>query len=246
MVPPDRLVSLGLRLAFDRETHILDLCCGYGEMLKLWHTAFGIRGVGVDVCREFIECGRRRQPDGEAVHLICGDAQSYADDEKYDVVCCTEAFGDIRDIAGTIAFLEKYAKPNGKLLFGRLYAKTECPPKALTDFDGEIETLADINRKIRACGYNITALATDTDAQWEDYITWSAKRDLEHLRRNPNDQETRAWLGAVRTGKRLTVRHTGIQRAGRRRLRRRPARLPSFVRGCAYGSSYTSTTGGQQ
>ena len=86
MVPPDRLVSLGLRLAFDRETHILDLCCGYGEMLKLWHTAFGIRGVGVDVCREFIECGRRRQPDGEAVHLICGDAQSYADDEKYDVV----------------------------------------------------------------------------------------------------------------------------------------------------------------
>ena len=194
MVPPDRLVSLGLRLAFDRETHILDLCCGYGEMLKLWHTAFGIRGVGVDVCREFIECGRRRQPDGEAVHLICGDAQSYADDEKYDVVCCTEAFGDIRDIAGTIAFLEKYAKPNGKLLFGRLYAKTECPPKALTDFDGEIETLADINRKIRACGYNITALATDTDVQWEDYITWSAKRDLEHLRRNPNDQETRAWL----------------------------------------------------
>ena len=91
MVPPDRLVSLGLRLAFDRETHILDLCCGYGEMLKLWHTAFGIRGVGVDVCREFIECGRRRQPDGEAVHLICGDAQSYADDEKYDVVCSTEA-----------------------------------------------------------------------------------------------------------------------------------------------------------
>ena len=147
MTTPDRLIQLGLNLGFCEDTGILDLCCGYGEMLRLWNDVFGIRGTGVDICPAFIERGRQRQQNPERVKLLCADALHYADDEKYDVVCCTEFFGDIKDIAGTIAFLEKYAKPNGKLIFGRLFSKTDCPPKPLTDFDGEIETLAAIHGK---------------------------------------------------------------------------------------------------
>ena len=123
MTTPDRLIQLGLNLGFCEDTGILDLCCGYGEMLKLWNDVFGIRGTGVDICPAFIEHGRQRRQNPERVKLLCADALHYADDEKYDVVCCTEFFGDIKDIAGTIAFLEKYAKPNGKLIFGRMYSK---------------------------------------------------------------------------------------------------------------------------
>ena len=90
--------------------------------------------------------------------------------------------------------LEKHSKPNSKLIFGRLYSKVDNPPKELTDFDGEIETLDVINRKIRECGYNIVAIASDTDAQWENYVTWSAKRDIEHLRKFPDDEKTKEWL----------------------------------------------------
>ena len=105
-----------------------------------------------------------------------------------------EFFGDIQDIKGTISLLEKHSKPNSKLIFGRLYSKVDNPPKELTDFDGEIETLDVINRKIRECGYNIVAIASDTDAQWENYVTWSAKRDIEHLRKFPDDEKTKEWL----------------------------------------------------
>lgn len=194
MTTPDRLIQLGLNLGFCEDTGILDLCCGYGEMLRLWNDVFGIRGTGVDICPAFIERGRQRQQNPERVKLLCADALHYADDEKYDVVCCTEFFGDIKDIAGTIAFLEKYAKPNGKLIFGRLFSKTDCPPKPLTDFDGEIETLSAIHEKIRTCGYYMTAMASDTDAQWENYVFWSAARDIERLRKNPEDTKTKAWL----------------------------------------------------
>lgn len=194
MSAPERIINLGLRLEYGEETNILDLCCGYGEMLKIWNTVFGIKGVGIDICEEFIEIGKQRQQGNENLKLICTDVLNYKDDVKYDVVCCTEYFGDIRDIAGTISMLEQYAKPNGKLIFGRLYSKIENPPKELTDFDGEIETLEVINRKIRECGYVMTAIAGDTDAQWENYITWSAKRDIEHLRKNPHDEKTKAWL----------------------------------------------------
>lgn len=171
MTTPERIVNLGMQLGFGRETKVLDLCCGYGEMLKIWNDVFGIQGVGVDICEEFIVVGRERQRDIDGIELICANVLDYEDDTEYDVVCCTECFGDIQDISGTIALLEKYAKPNGKLIFGRLFSKVGTPPKELIDFDGEIETLEAINKKICTCGYYITALASDTDAQWENYIT---------------------------------------------------------------------------
>lgn len=34
---------------------MLDLCCGYGEMLKIWYEAFGIQGIGVDIYGKFIQ-----------------------------------------------------------------------------------------------------------------------------------------------------------------------------------------------
>lgn len=194
MASPEQIINLGVQLDFDRETEVLDLCCGYGEMLKIWSDAFDIQGVGVDICKEFIDIGKERQWDRKKLKLICEDVLRYEDNHKYDMICCTEYFGDIQDIAGTIALLEKFVKPGGKLIFGRLYSKVENPPRELSDFDGEIETLETINRKIRECGYYVTAIASDTDAQWENYITWSAKRDMEHLRKFPHDKKVKEWL----------------------------------------------------
>ena len=37
-------------------------------------------------------------------------------------------------------------------------------------------------------------MATDTVSEWERYITWSAKRDLEKLRQNPEDEKLLAWI----------------------------------------------------
>lgn len=194
MAAPEQIVNLGAQLGFRSETKVLDLCCGYGEMLKIWSEAFDIHGVGIDSCEEFIDTGRERQQGMKHLKLICANVLKYEDDVRYDVVCCTEYFGNIQDIDGTISLLEKYAKPNGKLIFGRLFSKVASPPKALIDFDGEIETLEAINRRIRACGYYITAMSSDTDAQWENYITWSAKRDIDHLRKFPGDAKTANWL----------------------------------------------------
>ena len=123
MTTPERIVNLGLRLGFCSETKVLDLCCGYGEMLKIWNDVFDIQGVGVDICNEFIEIGKKRQRDIDKIELICANVLDYEDNVKYDVVCCTEFFGDIQDIKGTISLLEKHSKPNSKLIFGRLYSK---------------------------------------------------------------------------------------------------------------------------
>lgn len=36
-------------------------------------------------------------------------------------------------------------------------------------------------------------MASDTDAEWERYIMWSARRHLDNLRNNPDDNEYNNW-----------------------------------------------------
>jgi len=209
MVPVERIVELGYNMGISASTRVLDLGCGYGTMLKIWSEAFGISGVGVDREKEFIEVGKARLSyagasdgaSGDCVQLVTGDIFELDDSDKYDLVVCTECslsaegydvpFSTLSD---AIRYFERFLKPNGKVIFGRLYSKVDNPPKELTDFDGELPTLSEIYDEVRACGYYITAMATDTVAQWENYITWSARRDLVKLRANAQDTGLSTWI----------------------------------------------------
>jgi hypothetical protein len=37
----DGLIRTGIALGLDASKTVLDLCCGYGEMLNIWNEAFG-------------------------------------------------------------------------------------------------------------------------------------------------------------------------------------------------------------
>lgn len=139
MVPIERIVELGYNIDLNKDKTVLDLCCGYGEMLKLWSEAFGIKGTGVDRVSEFIETGKSRV-NSELVTLICGDVLEYNSMEKFDVVLCTELTTGLFDsFEEGITFLERFVKPGGTLIFGRLFSKIENPPQELVEFDGELQ-----------------------------------------------------------------------------------------------------------
>lgn len=193
MTPVERLVEIGYSAGMNNSSAVLDLCCGYGEMLKIWNEAFGVRGIGVDVCHEFIEAGKRRIAESAAsdITLIEADIFKWQMDEKFDYVCLSgEDFGGFQ---GTIELLEKYVKPNGKLIIGTRYSKVDKPPQELIEFEGETLSLIEINRIVRSKDYYITSMAADTRAEWERYIMWSAKRHLNDLRKSPENQLLREW-----------------------------------------------------
>lgn len=193
MTPVAQVVRLGLDSGMNGNSTVLDLCCGYGKMLSVWHETCGIRGVGVDICGEFIREGKRllHEKGITSVELIESDIFQWKTDEKFDYVSLSgEDFGGV---SGTIDLLAGYAKPDGKLIVGTRYSKVENPPQELTDFEGETLSLTQINRIVREMGYYITAMETDTDAEWERYIMWSARRNLAALRDNPADGRLRAW-----------------------------------------------------
>lgn len=193
MTPVEKVVEIGFTSGMNNSSTILDLCCGYGEMLKVWNQAFGCSGVGIDICPEFISEGNRRlqQERVQNVTLIEHDVLKWETEERYDYVCLSgEDFGGFEN---TITLLEKYAKPDGKLIIGTKFSKTENPPAELIDFEGETLSLLTINEIIRKHGYFITSMASDTDAEWERYIMWSSRRHLGHLRNNPDDNEYKNW-----------------------------------------------------
>ena len=60
MVPVDELLRFGYEAGLGENSHVLDLCCGYGTLLKVWNQTFGISGIGVDHSDDRITVGRNR------------------------------------------------------------------------------------------------------------------------------------------------------------------------------------------
>lgn len=193
MVPIEELIRFGYSLGLNKESKVLDLCCGYGEVLKIWNEAFGISGTGVDIFQDFISVGEKRLHEAgiDKVRLICGDVLSYTDAEKYDVVICSETFDSIEN---TLSIGEKFRKDSGVLVYHKVYSKVENPPQELVDFDGIVMPLSQLNKEFNRLGYYLTNMASSTDSSWERYIMSQAKWNLENCRKNPDDAGAKEWM----------------------------------------------------
>ncbi len=193
MTPVDKIIEIGYTAGMNASSRVLDLCCGYGEMLKIWHEAFGVRGIGVDRCEEFIREGQQRLYEAgiDAVSLVCDDVLQWKTDEKFDFAClCGEEFGGLES---TINLLEKFIKPDGKLIIGTRFSRVDNPPAELIEFEGETLPLKTIYDIFFANGYFITSMATDTQQEWERYIMWSARRNLAAHKNSPDKPELFEW-----------------------------------------------------
>ncbi len=186
MVPVDELLRIGYELGLDKNSRVLDLCCGYGTLLKIWSEAFGISGTGVDRCKELLHTGKKRLKESGVDHIMLehGDVTKYCDSTKYDVVICSETIGSIEN---TFKLGEKFLKDGGTLLFQKVYSLTENVPEELSEFDGGVYPISKLNKRFNSLGYYITNLATGTENDWNRYHTSSVRSDLEKIRKNPKD-----------------------------------------------------------
>lgn len=190
MVSVEEILRLGYELSLNKNSKILDLCCGYGTVLKVWREVFGISGTGVDICKDFIRIGRRRLSESEVydVRLIHKDVTEYKDDVKYDVVICSET---IHSIENTFKLGEKFLKKGGVLMYQKVFSTVENVPKELDEFDGGVYPLTKLNKIFNDLCYFITHFATGTVNDWNRYYNWSVRRDVDKLRKKPNNQEQR-------------------------------------------------------
>ena len=194
MVPVEELLRFGYEIGLGENSMVLDLCCGYGTVLKVWSEAFGISGVGVDREGWFINVGKERLEKAgiDRIKLVCDDVTAYKDDGKYDVVICSETIGSISD---TLNLGEKYLKKGGILAYHNVFSKIPDPPQELVDFDTAVLPLPEFMKIFKENGYYLIAMASDTAGAWERYVFFCcAKRDVLRLKENPADSETKDWV----------------------------------------------------
>jgi ubiquinone/menaquinone biosynthesis C-methylase UbiE len=188
MVPVEEILRLGYELGLNENSKVLDLCCGYAAVLKVWSEVFGISGIGVDICTGFIHTGKKRlkESDIDNIKLVHKDVTKYNDDIKYDIVICSET---IESIENTFKLGEKFLKKGGTLLYQKVFSTIEDVPKELDEFDCGVYSIFKLNKIFNDLGYYITHLATGTESDWNRYYTWSVRRNIDNLRKQPNDIE---------------------------------------------------------
>ena len=195
LISVDEVLRFGYEAGFNENTRILDLCCGYGTMLKVWSQAYGISGVGVDMQKRFVEKGTERIKQAgveDKIKLVVGDVLAYEDNEKYDVVLCSETF--CSTIEETLAIGEKFLKDDGLLVYHKIFSKVPNPPQELIDFEGEVLPLTQLNQVFNGLGYYISYMVSDSDSKWENYIFSDIKKSYDKLKSDPNDEQSRQWI----------------------------------------------------
>jgi len=187
MISVESIIRMGYEMNLDEKTKVLDLCCGYGTLLKIWNDTFGVEGVGVDICHDFIQEGKTilKDENNDKILLCEDDVLNYSDEDKYDVVICSETFDSIEK---TLSIGQKFLKSNGQLVYCKTYSKVENPPKELLDFEGPLLTLSELNQTFNKLGYYLTHLATDSNDDWERYITYEGRKNLKNIREDSNKE----------------------------------------------------------
>lgn len=193
MISVDDILRFGCSLELNEHRKVLDLCCGYGTLLKIWSEEFLVTGRGVDRYEYFLNVGKKRlaESDNHRVELICDDVTKYQDEEKYDVVLCSETINSIKEI---IELGEKFLKPNGILVFHKLYVKTDEVPLELIEFDGDIHSLSELYHIFDEYGYSIAHMATGDKHSFERYIMREERNNIQRMNQAPEDASAKQWV----------------------------------------------------
>jgi SAM-dependent methyltransferase len=114
--PPGADTDFYLRLAQGAPKRVLDLGCGTGQLAAVLASR-GHAVTGVDPAAAMLEIGRR-QPDGERVDWVEGDARGVALDRRFDLIIMTghafQVFLTDADIRAVLANARRHLAPEGR------------------------------------------------------------------------------------------------------------------------------------
>ncbi|MGI8712493.1 MAG: SAM-dependent methyltransferase [Solirubrobacteraceae bacterium] len=167
------------RLDVQRRHSVLDLGCGWGELLLRAVGGAGATGVGVDIDERLLARGRAGAAQrglSDRVRFAKGRAQEYT--EPADRVLCVgaaHAWGGARRALPALASL---VTPSGRVLFGD--GVWESPPTepARALFGDDVLPLPELQQLIRAAGWRVLHRSVAGLDEWDEFErSWRAGRE---------------------------------------------------------------------
>lgn len=210
-----RADAIATRLAAAGPADVLDVGCGWGELLlRIVERSPVARGLGVDVDAELLERARdaaRRR--GVADRVRFEDLPADRVDQPADLVVCVGASHAFGGTAAALAALGRLVRPGGRLLFG----DGLWDPRAVTDrsrvWDDmrELPDLAGLVDLAVAAGFRPLVTETSTVDELDAFESGFLADDEEWLLTHPDhpdagqvgaraDEHRDRWLHGYRAG----------------------------------------------
>ena len=147
---------------------VLDVGCGNGTLLSLWHKEFGISGIGIELQKESASRAKELLR-GTGISVIEGDAAKCIPKGSYDAVC---AFGTSFIFGGaekTLEHLAGFVKEGGSLVIGdRFWKKESVPPDFAREWR-DVPTSLELVSTARYLGLTLTGMLSASDEEWDHY-----------------------------------------------------------------------------
>lgn len=205
----EKLQLLGRICAGREPIHLLDLCCGKGEMLCTWSVEYGISGVGVDISKVFLAAARQRADGlgvGDRITFVDQDAAAFAteSDEQFDMVSCIGATWIGDGLAGTLALMRPRVKMDGLVVVGEPYWIDPLPPGLSVPGIAEDDyvSLAGTLARFDAAGFDLIEMVLANADDWDRYVAAQWMTVAGWLAANPTDPDADSIREWIRDGQR--------------------------------------------
>ncbi len=179
--------------------HVLDLGCGWGELLvrAVARIPEG-RGTGVDSAEWAVARGRRLAAArglSDRVTFVVAEASAWADPSDR-VICigASHAWGGARQ---ALYRLGTIAPPGGRLVFGDGCWETPPTQAAIDLFEDRVLGISDLVDAAVATGWRVLDLSTADQHEWDEFESrWRAGREqwLQSHGQDPRADEIKARL----------------------------------------------------
>ena len=194
-----KLVELGALIGVGRDTCVLDLACGKGELLCRWAQRYGAHGVGIDHSKLFVAAARTRAAElgvADKVRIGHGDAAAYHPEPGgYHVAACLGATEIGGGVAGTIELLRPAVGAGGVLLVGEPFLVAPGPG------DPAHHTLGELLDVFDAAGTDLIEMVAADHDGWDRYVAaqwWTTRAWLDGHPDHPEAPQARAFLDESR------------------------------------------------
>lgn len=181
----DHAFDLLNHLDLSNASSLVDIGCGWGELLLRAIQKSSIKGTGIDNDAVAIARGQSAASDRSlSVNFVNGSAQEWKGTAGR-AMC----IGSSHTLGGTRAMLERLAEivPTGKVLVGDTIWEKDPSDAAVEMMGYGIPKLTELAKMCRETGWQILHLSVADQREWDDFESSHRKGLREWTIQNPDD-----------------------------------------------------------